>query len=111
MSSAAILSLKILTDAADNKDKYIMLTKIGADRKMINKSMRMQCIMYFGLPLAVAIIHSIFGIQTGVKILTFFGKKGLVNAIILTSVIIVAVYGGYAALTYLCSKKICNTNE
>lgn len=106
MASAAILALKILSDAADNKDKYVILRKIGTDNKMITASIAKQCGIYFGLPLLVAIVHSIFGIQTGTNILSFFGKRGMTYSIIVTAMIIVAIYGGYAILTFVCSKRI-----
>lgn len=111
ISGAAVLALKILSEAIDNKDKYIILRKIGTDNKLINKSLLCECSICFGLPMLLAIVHSIFGIKLVTKILIFFGNTGLMYSIIVTAVIIILIYGGYALLTYLCAKKIIDENS
>lgn len=77
ITGAAILSLKLLSESVRNKEKYTILRKIGVDNRMIRKSVFTQCMIYFGLPLSVAVMHSVFGIQTCTKILGFYGKSGL----------------------------------
>ena len=108
ISGAAILALKLLSEAAENKEKYAILKKIGTDNGMINKSLFTQCGIFFGLPLALAIVHSIFGIQTGLYILESFGRMGLTYSIIVTGGVIALIYGGYAILTYLGCIRIIN---
>ena len=61
ISSAAVLALKELSDHLDNKVRYEMLRKIGVDEKMIHHSMLQQTAIFFGLPLLLAMIHSVFG--------------------------------------------------
>ena len=39
IASSAILALKQLTESSDNKERYIILRKIGADEKMINSAL------------------------------------------------------------------------
>ncbi len=63
IASAAILALKQLTESSDNKQRYLILRKIGCDEKTINKALFRQIAIFFMLPLVLAIIHSIFGIQ------------------------------------------------
>lgn len=106
ISSGAILSLKELSEAADSKDKYKILRKIGVDEKQINRSLLSQSGVFFGLPLFIAIIHSIFGIQTALLILEVFGREGLFVSIFVSACIILGIYGIYFAITYTCSKKI-----
>lgn len=106
ISSAAILALKELSEAADNQEKYRILRRIGVDEKSINRSLLAQSAMFFGLPLLIAIIHSIFGIQTCLFILETFGKTGLLYSILTTGAMILVIYGGYFLITYYCSKKI-----
>ena len=106
ISSGAILSLKELSGAVDNKEKYTILRKLGVDEKMISHSLFKQCITFFGMPLIIAIIHSVFGMQTAMFILEAFGRDGLFTAIMLSAVVILGVYGIYFILTYFCSKKI-----
>lgn len=108
MSSAAILGLKELSESSDNKERFKMLRKIGTDEKMINSALFRQIGIFFILPLALAIIHSIFGITFAMKILEVFGNEQLLPSIILTSIFIVFIYGGYFLITYYCSKNIIN---
>ena len=106
ITSAALLSLKLLSEAVQNKEKYDVLRKIGVDEKMINHSVFTQCSIYFGIPLLAAVFHSIFGIQACTKIMAFYGRTGLVFSIIVTACIFVIIYGGYALITYFTSRKM-----
>lgn len=111
ITGAAILSLKLLSESVRNKEKYTILRKIGVDNRMIRKSVFTQCMIYFGLPLSVAVIHSVFGIQTCTKMMSFYGKSGLLYSILITALIIVLIYGGYALATYLGSVRILSEKQ
>ncbi len=106
ISSAAILGLKELSESSDNKERFRMLRKIGTDEKLINKALFSQIGIFFILPLILAVIHSIFGIQFAVKVLEVFGTDELLPSIIMTGVFLVIIYGGYFLITYYCSKNI-----
>lgn len=106
ISSAAILGLKELSESSDNKERFRMLRKIGADEKLIKKALFRQIGIFFLLPLFLAVIHSIFGIMFAVKILEVFGTDELLPSIIMTGVFLVIIYGGYFFITYSCSKNI-----
>lgn len=106
MSSAAILALKELSESADNKEKFNMLRKIGADENMINKALFKQIFIFFMLPLLLAIIHSIFGIRFANFLLQSMGMTSLLSSISFTAIFIVIIYGGYFLVTYYCSKSI-----
>ena len=111
ISSAAILALKELSDSSENKERYQVLRKIGADEKMINKSLFKQIGIFFAAPLLLAIIHSIFGIKCANLMLSAFGKSGMLTSIILTAILIIIIYGGYFLLTYFSSKRVIKENE
>ncbi|MFR8869109.1 FtsX-like permease family protein [Paraclostridium sordellii] len=106
ISSGAILALKELSESADSKDRYKTLRRLGIDEGMINKSLFVQIGIFFGFPLLLGIIHSIFGIQVANMMLESFGRDGLMKSIIMTSIFVVVIYGGYFIMTYLCSKNI-----
>ena len=107
IASAAILALKQLTESSDNKQRYIILRKIGCDEKMINKSLFSQIAIFFMLPLVLAIIHSIFGINFAISLLSgLASSEELVPSIIATVVIIGTIYGAYFLATYIGSKNI-----
>lgn len=111
ISSTAILALKELSESSDNKERFKILRRIGTDEKMINKALFKQILIFFMLPMILAIIHSIFGIIFAVKILEVFGAEGLLESIIMTAIFIVLIYGGYFLITYYCSKNIIKENR
>ena len=105
--SCAILALKQLTESSDNKQRYVILRKIGCDEKMINKALFSQILIFFLLPLVLAIIHSVFGIQFAMSIFdTLASKSQLLPSVIATVIIMTVVYGCYFLATYLGSKNI-----
>ena len=106
MSSAALLALKELSESSDNKERFQMLRKLGADEKILNMALLKQIAIFFLFPLLIAMIHSIFGIIFCNTILETFGNEQLLPSIIMTAIFIVIIYGGYFLITYLCSKNI-----
>ncbi len=107
IASAAILALKQLTESSDNKQRYTILRKIGCDEKMINQALFRQIFIFFMMPLILAMIHSIFGIKFILSMLEVLASPDeLLPSIIVTAVIIGAIYGLYFLATYLGSKNI-----
>ena len=112
IASSAILALKQLTEASDNKQRYTILRKIGCDEKMINKALFRQIGIFFGMPLILAVIHSVFGIQFALELMSGLAKKGeLIPSVIATIIIIGVIYGSYFIATYLGSKNIIKDEE
>ncbi len=107
IASSAILALKQLTESSDNKQRYTILRKIGCDEKMINKALFRQIAIFFMLPLILAIIHSIFGIQFAMSMMSGLASaEELLPSVIVTVVVMGIVYGLYFLATYLGSKSI-----
>ena len=106
ISSAAILALKELSESTDNKERYNMLRKIGTDESMINNALFKQIAVFFLIPLLLAIIHSIFGLEFCRYILETFGDEEMVKSITMTVIFLIIIYGGYFVITYICSKNI-----
>ena len=112
IASSAILALKQLTESSDNKQRYTILRKIGCDEKMINQALFRQIFIFFMLPLALAIIHSIFGIKFILSMLAALASPSdLLPSIMVTAVIIGIIYGLYFLATYLGSKNIIKEEE
>lgn len=112
IASSAILALKQLTDSSDNKQRYTILRKIGCDERMINKSLFRQIGIFFGVPLILAIIHSIFGMQFALSMMSgLASKEDLLPSATATVIIIGVIYGAYFAATYFGSKNIIKEEE
>ena len=112
IASSAILALKQLTDSSDNKQRYSILRKIGCDEKMINRALFRQIGIFFGVPLVLAIIHSIFGIQFALKLMSGLASSDdLLPSAISTVIIIGVIYGAYFLATYFGGKNIIKEEE
>lgn len=106
ITSAAVLALQQLSEAADNRTRYNILQKIGADDKLINSALLKQIAIYFLLPLALACIHSIVGIKVANDVITGAGQVDALKNIIITALMITLVYGSYFLATYYSSRQI-----
>lgn len=101
ISSAAVMALQQLSDASDSLERYKSLKKIGVTDKMINGAILKQCLIYFLLPLGLAVIHSIVGIKA-VSGMFHFNYE----SVLISSLILVIIYGGYFYATYIGVKNI-----
>lgn len=106
ISCAAILALKELSESSDNVEKFVVLRKIGVDEQELNKALFKQIGIFFMFPLILAIIHSIFGVMFCNNILKTMGVSLNLKSVIITSLFIIFIYGGYFFITYICSKNI-----
>ena len=106
ISSSAILALKELSDCIDDKNKYKILRQIGAEEKEINMALFKQTLIFFMLPLSLAIIHTIFGLKFCTWILNSMGVKDILDGSVITFAFLILIYGIYFIITYMCSKNI-----
>lgn len=105
VAGAAILSLQQLSQAADSRRSYQIIDQIGTSRRMEQGSVTTQNLIYFGLPLLLACVHSIFGIRIISSLLgLLIGTSAA--AWIVTPVVILVIYGIYFAVTNFGCKRI-----
>lgn len=106
ISSAAVMALQQLSDASDSLERYRSLKKIGVTEKLINKAILTQCLIYFLVPLGLAIIHSIVGISAVSQMFNFHYKSLIVSFSPL-----VIIYGGYFYATYIGVKNVVKNSH
>ncbi len=106
ISSSAILALKELSDCIDDKNKYKILRQIGADEKDINKALFKQILIFFMMPLSLAVVHTIFGLDFCKRMLSTLGVNDVLDGAITTFLFLIAIYGVYFVVTYICSRNI-----
>lgn len=111
IASAAVLALQQLSEASDSSDRYKALKRIGATEKMINKTIFAQTVIYFVMPLGLAIVSSIVGIRVVNKFLSMYGNTNIVPTALLTLAILVIVYGGYFYVTYTGYKSMIKNSK
>jgi len=110
ISSAAVLALQQLSDASDSLERYHTLKKIGATERMINKAILMQNLIYFMVPLALAIIHSTVGIIVVNDVLSAYTKGIIGSSLVMIALALAIIYGGYFYTTYISYKNIIRNN-
>lgn len=108
ITSAAILALQQLSESTNNISRYNLLKKIGVDDKIINKSLLIQIAIYFLMPLSLALIHSIAGLEFSKRVITMFGSISIIKNVLIALAVLVIIYGGYFISTYFGAKKNIN---
>ena len=106
VSGAAILALKEMSDAIDSRGKYRILRQLGAEEKEVNRALVIQMGIFFGFPLLLAAVHSIFGIQVSYTMLGIYASVDSLPPLIIAAVLIGILYGGYFAVSYLCCRRV-----
>ena len=107
ISSAVLLSLQLVSEASDNQSRYKMLSKLGVSDKMMRLSIFKQNLLYFSLPMLVALIHSWVGITAinNVLLSEMFYRSD-VKLILTTTGSVIIVYILYFLFTYKSSVNI-----
>ena len=79
---------------------------------MINQALFRQIFIFFMLPLAVAIVHSIFGIKFILSMFAVLASPNdLLPSVLVAAIVIGIIYGLYFLATYLGSKNIIKEEE
>lgn len=108
ITSVAVLAIQQLSEAADNARRFRILRNIGVDGKMINHALFLQILIYFLMPLLLAIVHSVVGLYVANTVVIIFGASDITFPATLTALVIILVYGIYFLATYFGAKAIIN---
>jgi putative ABC transport system permease protein len=73
---------------------------------MINRAIFSQTLIYFCVPLALALVHSVVGIGVATNMIGLQFHGDILSSSIITALIILAIYGGYFLATYRGSKNM-----
>lgn len=106
ISSMAVLALQQLSEASDSIDRYKSLKRLGASGKDINKTIFIQTLVYFSLPVILAFIHSVIGIKVANDFVSVYNKPDIMGSSLITAVIFMIVYIIYFYITYSGYKNI-----
>lgn len=106
LCSAAVLALQQLSQAADNQERYAVLSRLGVEAGMRNRSVYVQVFLAFFLPLALAVVHSVVGMTAANQAIAIVGRVDSVASSIVTAVFILVVYGAYFLATCWGSRRI-----
>lgn len=106
LTCSAVLALQQLSESSDNVERYTLLQKIGTEKRMLNRALFWQILIYFMVPLVLALIHSYVGITVSNEVIQIYGNMNVTQNILFAALIILLIYGGYFIATYLGSKNM-----
>ena len=94
IGAVLVIYYKQISEGYEDRDRFLILQKLGIDQKTIKKSINRQVLIVFFLPLVTAFIHTAFAFKMYRKIIQLFGVDGNVtlNATIVIGAIFVVVY-------------------
>ncbi|PIE94365.1 ABC transporter permease [Bacillus fungorum] len=102
LATGSIIYFKQLTEASADRDRYIVLHKVGVTKQEMKKAIAKQVSFIFAIPLVIGILHSLFALKGLANILPF--------EIMIPLLISIGVYGviyiGYYFLTVRSYYKI-----
>ncbi|QXM05485.1 ABC transporter permease [Crassaminicella indica] len=105
IASGSVIYFKQLTEANEEKGRYLILKNIGVSKKEIKVSIAKQMGVIFGLPLTVGIAHSLVAIVMNYKLFNL----NMISPAILTIGGYILIYLGYYLLTINSYNKIVNS--
>lgn len=111
ISSMAILAIQQLSEANDSIERYKAIERLGANEKMINKTIFIQILIYFGLPISLAFLHSIIGIKVIYNVMESVYNPDIKYTLISTAIIFLVVYFAYFYTTYIGYKNIVKNSK
>ena len=99
MTTVMIIYYKQISEGYDDKDRFLIMQKVGMSQKEVKDVIQNQILLVFFLPLVVAIIHIAFAFNIVCKMLSMFymGDTGLY---VLNTVITIVVFAVVYALIY-----------
>lgn len=111
VACAAILALQQLTSASDNRKRYELLNKLGAQKHLLNASLAKQIGLVFLAPVIVAGAHTLCAMSTIVPFISIFGHMDILSVSLITGVVFLIVYGIYYLITYFSARSIINQDS
>ena len=94
IGAALVIYYKQISEGYEDRNRFVILQKLGIDQKTIKKSINRQVLIVFFLPLVMAFVHTAFAFKMYRKIIELFGVDGSVtlNATMVIGAIFVVVY-------------------
>ena len=111
ISAGAILALKQISESTVNKERFDTLRKIGVKEQDMKKSIFIQVLTLFSMPLILAILHSIFVSNLLYEVMLELSSVGLYKNICVSSAIVAVIYGSYFFASYYESLSIINNKK
>lgn len=104
ITSAAVLALQQLSEAADNRRRYQTLKRLGISDRMADGALFKQVLMYFLLPMIVAICHASVGLTVINNVIGMLGYASMGVSLAICAALLGAIYLAYFVATYISAR-------
>ncbi|MEC2479626.1 ABC transporter permease, partial [Bacillus cereus] len=102
LATGSIIYFKQLTEASADRDRYVVLHKIGVTKQEMKRAIAKQVSFIFAIPLVIGILHSLFALKGLSNILPF----EIMIPLLISIGVYGAIYIGYYFLTVRSYYKI-----
>lgn len=106
ITAGAVLALQQLTQSADNAERYQLLSKLGTREEVMRKSVLLQLLIYFGIPIGIAAIHSAVIIRGFYSQFTNLSPIDVIGSLLFALVVTGVIYSIYFITTYIGSYRL-----
>ena len=89
VGAVLVIYYKQVSEGYEDRERYVILKKIGIDQPMIHQSINRQVLIVFFLPLLTAFLHTALSYNMVSKIVLIFGIKGSIIALTMLAVAVV----------------------
>lgn len=94
VATVLIIYYKQISEGLDDRERYVIMQKVGMDKREIRRAIRSQILIVFFLPLLFSILHIMVAFNVITKLLGIFGlfNTGLFVLCTVATVLIFAVF-------------------
>lgn len=94
VATVLIIYYKQISEGLDDRERYVIMQKVGMDKREIRRAIRSQILIVFFLPLLFSILHIMVAFNVITKLLGIFGlfNTGLFVLCTVVTVLIFAVF-------------------
>ena len=86
VGAVLVIYYKQVSEGYEDRERYVILKKIGIDQPMIHQSINRQVLIVFFLPLLTAFLHTALSYNIVSKIVFIFGIKGSIIGLTMLAV-------------------------
>ncbi|HOS30629.1 MAG TPA: hypothetical protein PLR39_07455, partial [Treponemataceae bacterium] len=104
MATVLIMYYKQITEGFEDKDRFLIMKKVGMSDNEVKTSINRQVIMVFFLPIGAAVVHIAFAFRLMTLLLEALYLVNI-GLFLTTTIITIAVFFGIYTLVYIRTAK------
>lgn len=99
VATVLIIYYKQISEGLDDRERYVIMQKVGMDKREIRRAIRSQILIVFFLPLLFSILHIMVAFNVVTKLLGIFGlfNTGL---FVLCTVVTVLIFAAFYIIVF-----------